>query len=327
MKKTVLITGVTGQDGSYLANFLLTKDYRVIGLVTSDSKDKLWRLDHFKIRSEVELVAEDITESAKMAAVIRRYQPHEFYNLAGQSSVARSWENPSETFKVNALAVVQILELLRLHSPHTRFFQASSAEIYGDIDTTITEKINIFRPLHPYGTSKLAAHLAVKNFREQYGLFASNGILYTHISPLQADYTVAKNIAKGAALVACGQADKITVGNIAVLRDWSYAGDVVRAMWMMLQQKKAEDFVICSGKSSPVKSFAEEALRYVGRKPWKKYIFSDKNLMRKNDTKKMFGSSKKLQRLGWRPEVDFKKLVKMMVDFELNALQHGDNKK
>ncbi len=327
MRKTALITGVAGQDGSYLADFLLRKNYRVIGIVRSRAPGTLWRLKYFNIHHRIKLVVGDLADVKNLKVLLRRYQPHEIYNLAGQSSVAESWRNTNKTFEINTVAVVQMLELLRVYSPGTRFFQASSAEIFGDTDSVITEKTRAFNPLHLYGTSKLAAHFVVKNFRDQYGLFAANGVLFTHTSPLQVDFTVAKTIARGAAKIALGMASAITLGNSAIVRDWSYAGDIVRAMWLILQQEKPSDFIMCTGTSLPIKSFAKEALRCVGIEQWEKYVVSDPLLIRKNDTKKMSASSARLRRIGWRPEISFKKLVKTMVEYELIQLQQSNGKK
>ncbi|KKR07415.1 MAG: GDP-mannose 4,6-dehydratase [Candidatus Peregrinibacteria bacterium GW2011_GWC2_39_14] len=316
--------GLAGQDGSYLANFLLQKGYRVVGLCHSSDPKALWRLDYFNIRSKVKLEIGDITDAAHMEKIINAYKPDELYNLAGISSVARSWDRPVETFRVNALAVIGILDVLRRRSPQTHFFQASSAEIYGNVREVVNEKISMFNPLHPYGTSKLAAHFAIKNFRDQYGLFAVNGILFNHESPLREDYFVTKVIAQGVARLVRGEVKKFRLGNINVSRDFGFVGDFVEAMWSTLNHTRAEDFVICTGKSFTVRDFIREAFACIDIADWQKYIEIDSLLVRKQEVKKMRGTSAKIKKeLDWRPTISFKTLVKMMVEHEINTLQHG----
>lgn len=326
MKKIALITGIAGQDGSYLADFLLRRGYRVIGLSLSSDSEALWRLDYFKIRNKVELEVGDMTDVARMEKIISVCKPDELYNLAGISSVAKSWNHPVETFRVNASAVIGMLDILRRKSRQTRFFQASSAEIYGNINDVVNEKINIFNPLHPYGTAKLAAHCAVKNFREQYGLFAVNGILFNHESPLREDYFVTKTITQGVARIACGEIKKMQLGNIEVYRDFGFAGDFVDAMWRMLHCIRAQDFVICTGKSFVIKDFVREAFACVGIDDWRAHIKIDQSRVRKQEIQKMRGSSTKIKKeLHWKANIHFKKLVKMMVEYEINILTN-DNK-
>lgn len=320
--KRALITGITGQDGAYLAKFLLAKKYRVIGIDASLAKKNLYRLDYFGITPKLTLIKGDVLDAHVIKRILIKYQPVEFYNLAGQSSVARSWEIPEETFKINAAAVLQMLQLIRRYSLWTRFFQCSSAEIFGQAKFPVTENYAEFTPVNPYGVSKLIAHMAVKSFREHYGLFAVNGVLFNHESPLKAEFAVTKKIAKGAVEIAAGSLRQLRLGDLAVSRDWGFAGDFVKAMWLMLQQKKPCDFVICTGKSFPIKKFVEEAFRYLGIKQWKKYLVIDKALFRKGEIKNMRGSPQKIKKeLGWAPRVNFKQLVKIMVDYELAQLK------
>lgn len=237
MLKTAIITGIAGQDGAYLADFLLKKKYRIIGVGRSLKKSDLKGLEYFGIKKRLNLIKGDITSAVLIKKLLLKYRPQEFYNLAGQSSVAKSWADPDGTFKVNSWAVFQMLRLICQYSPRTRFFECSSAEIFGNAKGVKTENNFCFKPLNPYGVSKLAAHRGVQNFRVQFGLFACNGILFNHESPLKADFAVSKKIAKGVAAVSLGLVDKITLGNINVRRDWGFAGDFVKAMWMILQQK------------------------------------------------------------------------------------------
>ena len=317
--KTALITGIAGQDAAYLANLLIEKGYKVFGVAHSIStRDDFWRLDYFKIYDKIEIAMGDIADHDFMRKLIERVMPDEFYNLAGQASVAKSWENPVETFRANALGVINVLEILRQLKPDVKFFQASSAEIFGDVAYVISEKTNNFKPINPYGAAKLAGHLAVANFREKYKMFACNGILFWHISPLQSELAVTKKIAKGVAAISKSEENILTFGNISSRRDVSFALDVVNAMWLMLQQKNPDDFVICSGKTFAIKDIIKEAFSVVGIKNFKDKIKIDKNLMRGGDVKNMRGSNLKARRiLGWKPKTPFKELVKMLVEFEL----------
>lgn len=318
MFKKAIITGIAGQDGAYLAKFLLAKKYRVIGIDPSLAKKILYRLDYFGIAKKLTLVEGDVLNGSLIKRILTKYQPAEFYNLAGQSSVARSWERPEETFQINAMAVLRMLRLIQKFSPRTRFFQCSSAEIFGQTDSPVTESYLKFNPVNPYGISKLSAHLAVKSLREHYGLFAVNGVLFNHESPLRPDFMVTKKIVKGALRIATGSQIKLGLGDIAVRRDWGFAGDFVEAMWSMLNQKKPRDFIICTGKSFPLKKFIEEVFRYLGIKQWQKYIVVDRTLFRKGEIRNMRGSSRRIKKeLGWKPKIGFKQLVKIMVDYEL----------
>lgn len=322
MQKTALITGVAGQDGSYLADFLFRKKYKVIGVTMSLNKKNLCNLALFGLISKIKLIKGDITDSKFIKRILLRYRPNEFYNLAAISSVAESWQKPELTWKVNVAAVVNILELIKKYSPAVKLFQCSSAEMYGNSRSIITEKNINFNPINPYGASKLAAHLAVKKFREDFGLFACSGIMFNHESPLRDDSKVSKKITLGVARIAVGLKKKIVLGNLDAARDWGYAGDFVRAMWLMLQQKKPVDFVICTGRSYPVRTFVAEVFRQAGIKKWRSFVEIDKNLLRKKDIRNMRGSyymSKKI--LGWQPATNFKKLVKLMLDFELKNLK------
>lgn len=321
MSRVAIITGITGQDGSYLANLLLQKKYRVVGIAPNLTKKALWRLDYLGIHKRLTLVAGKLTDTKLLTQLLTRYHPRELYNLAGQSSVGQSWNHPNETFSVNATGVIQLLELIQRHSPKTRFFQASSAEIYGNSSKRITEATTAFAPLHPYGVSKLAAHLAVKNFRSQYGLFVVNGVMFNHESPLKDTFFVTKQIVQGVAKIACGQAKSLELGNLATKRDFGYAEDFVRAMWLMLQPSKPSDYILCTGKTRAISAFVAEAFKTVGIKNWQSYVRQNATRLRKNEVQNMRGSSAKIKRdLGWTPTVTFPQLVKKMVRYELKQL-------
>lgn len=328
MLKTAFITGICGQDGAYLADFLLKKHYQVVGLSFATEAKDAWRLDYFGIRRKVRIYCGDVLDGSLIKKILKKYQPDEIYNLAGQSSVAKSWEAPEETIQTNCLGVIKLLNHINDFSPVSRLFQASSMEIYGDAEALVTERTKTYHPLHPYGVAKLAAHLLLQNYREQYGLFLCNGILSSHTSPLQSDFFVAKQIVRGVARIANHQAKKIILGNISIQRDWTFAGDVVKAMWLILQQKKPADFIICSGQRWSIKQFAEAALREIGVRQFEKYVSINPNRVRKLDVKDMTISSIALKKIGWKPKVSLSSLVKMMVNYELEYLKkYGSHKK
>lgn len=321
-KKIAIITGIDGQDGAFLSDLLLKKNYRVIGIALSMRKERMAKLEYFGIADKVDIITGSISDVGLMKKILKERKPDEIYNLAGQSSVAGSWEDPTGTFETNASAVIQMLDLIRVVSPQSHFLQCSSAEIYGEAHRVITDNHIKYDPLNPYGISKLAAHLGVKNFRDQYGLFACNAILFNHESPLRADCTATKKIAGGVVKIALGLESKIKLGNLDVNRDWGYAGDFVKAMWLMSQGEKPEDYIICTGVSFPLKKFVKEAFRCVGIKNWRDYIVVDDDLMRKQEVKSMRGSPARINKeLGWKSEIDFKNLVKIMVDFEMGKLK------
>ncbi len=321
-KKIAIITGIAGQDAAYLAEFLLQKDYIVVGVAQAGDREDFWRLDYLKIFNRLQIAIGDIADRGFMEKLIVNVRVDEFYNLAGQSSVARSWEDPVSTFKSNAVGVVNILELIRSVSPATKFFQASSAEMYGDAKAIINEKSAQFFPKNTYASAKLAAHFTVKNFREQYGIFACAGVLFTHVSPLQPDFTVMKKIVSTVARIARGLEKTLTLGNLASRRDFTFAGDVVRIMWLMLQHKIPGDYVVCAGKSFSVADIAKASFAEVGIKNWKNYIEIDRALVRSRDVKEMRGSNVKARRvLNWKPEMGLRELLKKMVDFELSRIK------
>lgn len=317
-KKIAFITGVAGQDGPYLVEVLLRYHYTIIGLVRPGSQSE--SLKAAGLLNKVTFVPGSLLDKAFLSQCVEKYRPDEIYNLAAQSSVAESWRSPEETFVINAIVPLHFLEIIRQQTPQTRFFQASSSEIYGDVGSTITEKA-ASNPLNPYGISKLAAHLAVDNYRATHDLFACNGILFSHTSPRQLRDTVAKNITRSAAQISLGLVDKMIVGDMTIKRDWAYAGDVAEAMWLMLQQKKPGDYIVANGVSYSIAEFIAEALGCVGIKQWKKYVTVDSALIRKNDIKNMVGSPRTLKKIGWKPKVTFHELVKMLVNYELEQLK------
>lgn len=318
MKKTAFITGIAGQDGVYLGDLLISKGYRVIGLSLSTQKNDLKFLANFGLLSKITVLKGSILDKKLIKKILLKYQLHEFYNLAGQSSVAKSWEDSAGTMAINGTAVLVTLELIKRFSPKTKFFQCSSAEIYGNSSQVINEKNNKFNPLSPYGSSKLFAHQAVINFREKYGLFACNGILFNHESPLRPDFMVSKKIARGVADILSNKEKELVLGNLLPKRDWGFAGDFVKAMWLMLQQTHPDDFVICTGRTYSINDYLNLAFKIVGIKNWQSLVKIDQHFVRKQEIKDMRGSCRKVkQKLGWRPEVNFERLVYLMLDYEL----------
>lgn len=320
MAKTAVITGVAGQDGVYLADFLVTKKYQVVGLVLSNSKRELQHLKSFNLLSKIEIIRGSVLDKQLLEKILRTYRPDEFYNLAGQSSVAKSWEDSKFTFAVNGRAVENILQVIKIVSATTKFFQCSSAEIFGDCKKIITEDNSRFNPLNPYGESKLYAHRQVKKFRDKFGLFACSGILFNHESPLRPVHMVSKKIIRGIVDILNNKSDKIILGNLATKRDWGYAGDFVRAMWLILQYKEPLDFVICTGKTYSIKQFLITACKLAGIKDWKAVVKIDKNLLRKQEVKNMHGSFNRAKKLlEWQPQINFEQLIRLLLDYELNV--------
>lgn len=321
MRDIAIITGISGQDGAFLADLLFKKNYKIVGLAPVITNKELWRLEYLGVKDKLIIIRGDVTDNNLIGRLLKRYQPDEFYNLAGQSSVAKSWEEQELTFKINSISVVNILRLIKKYSPHTKFFQCSSAEMYGDSREVITENGLRFKPLNPYGKSKLLAYLAVKKFREEHGLFACNGILFNHESPFKNDFAVSKKIIRGVARIVVGLDKKIVLGNLNAKRDWGYAGDFVRAMWLVLQQKEPSDFVICTGRSNSIKEFLAETFKQVGVKKWRQFVKIDKGLFRRAEVKNMRGCPRKAVKiLGWKPKINFKQLIKLMLDYEFEHI-------
>lgn len=324
MKKSALITGISGQDGAYLAALLVSKGYKVVGLSIDQSKKQNWRLEYLGVLKKIKFYHGSILDKKILKKLFQQYKFSEVYNLAGQSSVAKSWENPEETFSVNFFGVLNLVEAIKNYSPKSRFFNASSAEIYGESKGVINENTNEFKSSNPYGASKIAAHLLIQSYRTRYNLHLSNGILFTHTSPLQADFFVAKQIVSGVAKIAMGKSKKVVLGNLSVKRDWSFAGDVVQAIHLILKQTQPGDYVICSGQSWSVKELACEALRQIGiTSQQQKYLSVDKNRQRRKDVKDMRGTAVKLNRLGWQAKTTVPQMIKIMLDFEFNQNNYG----
>ena len=316
--KRALITGITGQDGSYLADFLLTKGYDVHGMVRRSSTENFERIQ--KIRDRVTLHQADLLDQLSIVGIIKEMRPHEVYNLAAQSFVPTSWVQPVLTGEFTAIGVTRMLEAIRLVDPKIRFYQASSSEMFGKVQETPQTEKTPFWPRSPYGVAKVYGHWITVNYRESYDLFACSGILFNHESPRRGMEFVTRKISHAVASIKKGLQKELRLGNLDAKRDWGFAGDYVRAMWLMLQQGAPDDFVVATGENHTVREFCQIAFDHVGL-PWKKYVVVDKALFRPAEVNTLCGNPVKARRkLGWKPEVSFTDLVRMMVDADLKRL-------
>jgi GDPmannose 4,6-dehydratase len=320
-QKTALITGVTGQDGSYLAEFLLTKGYKVYGMVRRASVEKFERLAH--IRDRIELVQGDLLDQFSLISVIKQVRPQEIYNLAAQSFVPTSWAQPVLTSEFTAIGVAKMLESYRLVDPSIRFYQASSSEMFGKVREVPQSEDTPFYPRSPYGVAKVYGHYITVNYRESYNLFAVSGILFNHESPRRGLEFVTRKVTDAVARIKLGFASELRMGNLDAKRDWGFAGDYVRAMWLMLQQQTPEDFVIATGETHSVRELVEVAFGHVGL-DYQKYVKLDPAFIRPAEVDLLVGDPGKAKRvLGWEPEVTFEQLVKMMVDADMQRLERS----
>ncbi len=318
MQKRALITGITGQDGSYLAELLLEEGYRVIGMVRRSSAPNLDRIEHLLDR--IELRPADLLDQLSLVRLIDDVRPHELYNLAAMSFVPASWDQPLLTGDFNSLGVTRILDAIRQVDPGIRLYQASSSEMFGKVREVPQTETTPFYPRSPYGVSKVFGHYITVNYRESYGLFACSGILFNHESPRRGLEFVTRKVSDGVARIKLGLAQYLSLGNLDACRDWGFAGDYVRAMWLMLQQDKADDYVIATGISHSVRDLVAAAFGHVGL-DWQEYVRTDPRLLRPAEVDHLIGNpAKACAVLGWQPTVDFKGLVGMMVDADLARL-------
>ncbi len=318
-----LITGVTGQDGSYLAEFLLEKGYEVVGMVRRSSTINFSRIHH--IQDRIELVSGDLLDQGSLITILRQHQPDEVYNLAAQSFVPTSWEQPVFTGEVTALGVTRILEAIRAVDPGIRFYQASSSEMFGKVREVPQTEKTPFYPRSPYGVAKVYVHWITVNYRESYGLHATSGILFNHTSPRRGLEFVLRKITHGVAMIKLGLARELRLGNLDSCRDIGFAGDYVRAMWLMLQQPAPDDYVIATGETHSIREMCEQAFGYVGL-DWQEYVVQDPCFMRPAEVDLLVGDASKAKKaLGWEPTITFPELVRMMVesDLELVRREHG----
>ncbi len=314
-----LITGVTGQDGSYLAEFLLDKGYEVHGLVRRSSLEKFDRIQLCIDR--INLVEGDLTDQSSLDSVMHAVKPDEVYNMAAQSFVPVSYSQPVLTADVTGLGVVRVLEAIRRHQPKAKFLQASSSEMYGKVQESPQNENTRFYPRSPYGASKVFAHYITVNYRESYGLFACSAISFNHESPRRGLEFVTRKVTYQVARIKCGLASKLTMGNLEAERDWGFAGDYVRAMWLMLQQPTAEDYVVATGETHSVRELLEAAFAAAGL-DWRNHVEIDPKLIRPAEVDYLCGDATKVrQRLGWEPTVGFEQLIEMMVAADLKLVQ------
>ena len=315
---TALVTGVTGQDGSYLAEFLLEKGYKVIGMVRRSSTITFERIQH--IQDDLTIVQGDLHDQSSLVDLIEEYRPEEVYNLAAQSFVPTSWSQPVLTGEVTALGVTRLLEAIRLVNPKTRFYQASSSEMFGKVRAVPQSESTPFYPRSPYGVAKVYAHWITVNYRESYDMFAVSGILFNHESPRRGLEFVTRKVTHGAARIKLGLSDELRLGNLESQRDWGFAGDYVEAMWMMLQADAPADYVVGTGKTHTIKKLCKEAFGVVGL-DYSQYVVQDERFYRPAEVDLLVADpSLAKQELGWEPKVGFAELVKMMVDSDLTSL-------
>lgn len=324
--KKAIITGITGQDGSYLAELLLEKGYEVYGVIRRASTFNTERIDHLykdpHEKSNLHLVFGDLADSSSIGKIVRDIQPDEFYNLGAQSHVRVSYDIPEYTADVVGIGTLRCLEAIRSFSPHTKFYQASSSEMFGQVVETPQKETTPFHPRSPYGVGKVFGYWITKNYRESYNLHASNGILFNHESPRRGETFVTRKITLALARIKHGIQNKLYLGNLDAKRDWGYAKEYVEAMHLMLQQKESDDYVIATGETHSVREFLEEAFTYAGL-DYTKYVEFDQKYVRPAEVDLLLGdNSKAKQKLGWSPKTQFKELVHLMVDSDMKVIEN-----
>jgi GDPmannose 4,6-dehydratase len=319
MEKTALITGITGQDGSYLAELLLSKGYKVCGIVRRASTDNGQRLEH--LRHRLTLLQADLLDQSSLIAALEETQPHEVYNLAAQSFVPTSWQQPVLTGEFTALGVTRLLDAIRKVCPQARFYQASSSEMFGKVRETPQKETTPFHPRSPYGVAKVYGHYITVNYRESYGMFACSGILFNHESPRRGLEFVTRKITHAVARIKLGLTEELRLGNLEAKRDWGFAGDYVRAMWLMLQQEEVDDYVVGTGETHSVEEFVRIAFDHAGL-DWRRHVVIDPRFYRPAEVDLLLGDASKAERaLGWRPQMSFEQMVRTMVDADIAALR------
>jgi len=319
--KKALITGVTGQDGSYLAEFLLEQGYEVIGMVRRTSLLNYQRIKH--VQDRIILVSGDLLDQASVIDILREHRPQEVYNLAAQSFVPTSWKQPVLTGEFTALGVTRVLEAIRFVDPSIKFYQASSSEMFGKVQEVPQSEKTPFYPRSPYGVAKVYGHWITINYRESYDMFAVSGILFNHESPRRGLEFATRKVSHGVAMIKLGMADELRMGNLESERDWGYAGDYVRAMWMMLQDEKPDTYVVATGTTHSVRELCDVAFAHVGLN-YRDYVVQDPAFMRPAEVDQLIGDASKAKAvLGWEPTVSFEGLVHMMVDADLEMLQRN----
>jgi GDPmannose 4,6-dehydratase len=325
MTKRALITGITGQDGSYLAEFLLEQGYEVFGLVRRTSTVNFSRIEH--IQDRVNLIPGDMLDQTSLQLALQQCQPREVYNLAAQSFVQTSWTQPVFTGDVTALGVTRLLDAIRHVDPEIRFYQASSSEMFGKVREVPQRESTPFYPRSPYGVAKVYGHWITVNYRESYDLHATSGILFNHESPRRGIEFVTRKVTYNVAKIKLGMANELRLGNLDARRDWGFAGDYIRAMWLMLQQNQPDDYVVATGETHAVEELVQVAFDCVGLN-WRDYVVQDPRFMRPAEVDLLVGDASKAgEKLGWEPRVTFEGLIHMMVEADLRLLESGDQAK
>jgi GDPmannose 4,6-dehydratase len=327
--KRALITGILGQDGPYLAKLLLEKNYKVYGLIRRYTNQNFENPDYLGVTDRIEFVSGDMTDENSLTNIIKNINPDEVYNLAAQSFVGASWDQSRVTTEINALGVLYLLNAIKNFAPNAKFYQASTSEMFGNShEKGIQNEETPFHPRSPYAISKLYAHWMTVNFKESYGLYCCNGILFNHESPIRGLEFVTRKISDGVVKIKLGISDEIRLGNLDSKRDWGFAGDYAEAMWLMMQQEKPENFIISTGETHSVRDFLEAAFNHAGIREWEKYVKIDPRYNRPAELYVLQGKSDKARKkLGWKPKVKFKDLVKMMVDADLKRLSEKRGRK
>lgn len=323
MKKSAFITGILGQDGPYLAKLLLEKGYKVYALIRRYSNPNFENLDYLGITDQIEFVSGDMTDESSLMRIIQTIRPNEVYNLAAQSFVGVSWDQAVLTTQVNSLGTLYLLNAIKSFCPTTKYYQASTSEMFGNSNVNGIQKEDTpFHPRSPYAISKLYAYWITNNFKESYGMFCTNGILFNHESPIRGKEFVTRKITDGVARIKLGLSNEIRLGNIDSQRDWGFAGDYVEAMWLIMQQKNPDNYIISTGTTHSIKDFIELAFKYAGVKNWKKYIKIDPRFKRPAELFALRGKSDKARNvLKWKPKTSFEQMVKMMVDADIARVE------
>ncbi len=324
MSKTALVTGILGQDGPYLAKLLIEKGYKVYGLMSRYSNPNFENTDYLGITDAVDFIEGDLTDESSLMGIIKGIRPHEVYNLAAQSFVGSSWEQAKLTTEVNSLGVLHMLNAIKFFSPSTRFYQASTSEMFGSnvTDGDFQDEQTPFHPRSPYGVSKVYAYWMTVNYRESFNMYTSNGVLFNHESPLRGIQFVTRKVTDGVARIKLGLSDKLLLGNLDAKRDWGFAGDYVEAMYLMLQQDEPDDYVVGTGETHSVREMVELAFSYAGITDWEPYVKIDPRFKRPAEVVHLKARpTKAREKLGWEPKVTFAQLIKMMVEADLKRLE------
>jgi GDPmannose 4,6-dehydratase len=324
MKKTALITGILGQDGAYLAKNLLEKDYKVYGLIRRKSSQTFYNTDYLGVTDKIDFLTGDMTDESSLIKIIKQTKPAEVYNLAAQSFVGDSWDLAKHTTDVNSLGVLYLLESIKNNSPNTKIYQASTSEMFGNSNFGgIQNEETPFTPRSPYGISKLYSYWLTTNYKESYGMYCSNGILFNHESPIRGKDFVTRKISDGVARIHLGMSDFISLGNLDAYRDWGFAGDFVEAMYLILQQENPDNYIISTGESHSIREFLDISFNRIGIDNWKKHIKINPQFNRPAEVHKLKGdSTKSKNKLGWEPKTTFNELVNLMVDEDIKRLKN-----